>query len=173
MESTRNKAFEFVKLDEGGYSNDPEDNGGPTKFGITLQRLVEFRHHHCTAEDVRKLREEEALAIYLKNYWNPTHCDEIPLGLDYFAFDSAILHGPRITMEFLQTSVGVISDGKWGPKTEEAVAKCDPKEAIKRLENLRRRRCKNHEDWARFGRGWTNRINRAVKRANGLLDVSS
>lgn len=35
-------AFTYTIGNEGGYSNDPNDSGGPTNFGITIGDLSRF-----------------------------------------------------------------------------------------------------------------------------------
>lgn len=46
------------------YTNDPNDSGGPTKFGITLRTLSRFRKFPCTAADVQALTRKEAAEVY-------------------------------------------------------------------------------------------------------------
>jgi Glycosyl hydrolase 108 len=49
-----------VLAEEGGYTNDPDDRGGPTNFGITIDDLREWRGTDVTAEDVKNMTK----------YWN-------------------------------------------------------------------------------------------------------
>lgn len=46
------------------YTNDPNDSGGPTKYGITLRTLARFRHFPVTAADVQALTRKEATEVY-------------------------------------------------------------------------------------------------------------
>ena len=59
-----------ITLDfEGGYSNDPGDPGGPTKYGITIIDVRKYLNPHATAADVRALSLDDAKTIYRKHYW--------------------------------------------------------------------------------------------------------
>lgn len=46
------------------YTNDPNDSGGPTKYGITLRTLARFRRFPCTAADVQALSRKDAFEVY-------------------------------------------------------------------------------------------------------------
>jgi Glycosyl hydrolase 108 len=59
-----------VLAEEGGYTNDPDDRGGPTNFGITIDDLREWRGTDVTAEDVKNMTKAEAQEIYRSKYWN-------------------------------------------------------------------------------------------------------
>ena len=72
----------FTFQEEGGYTNDPNDPGGPTKFGITQQTLAIWRGDSVTAEDVQALTINEATAIYGTKYFNAMHCAQMPVGVD-------------------------------------------------------------------------------------------
>lgn len=56
---------------EAGYVNDPIDRGRCTNMGITRTTLQEWRGQFVTCEDVRKLTEAEACAIYVSRYIRP------------------------------------------------------------------------------------------------------
>jgi lysozyme family protein len=64
---------------EGGYADHPTDRGGPTKYGITIRTLADWREKPVTAEDVRALSEAEAREIYRTIYVAPfLKLDESP-----------------------------------------------------------------------------------------------
>ena len=72
---------------EGGYSNYPDDPGGPTNFGITLADYRRYVKAGATAADVRAMSIDEAKAIYRHRYWDAQRCDDLPAGVDYVVFD--------------------------------------------------------------------------------------
>src|SRR6185312_16903801 len=60
-------AFKIVVGIEGGYSNDPRDPGGETKFGISKNAYPNL--------DIASLTLEQAQQIYLRDYWDACGCD--------------------------------------------------------------------------------------------------
>jgi lysozyme family protein len=48
---------------EGGYDNDPDDDGGETKYGISKASYPQ--------EDIKNLTIERAIEIYTRDIWNP------------------------------------------------------------------------------------------------------
>src|SRR6266700_2325053 len=54
-------AVKVVLVDEGGYSNDPDDPGGETNYGI------DKRSHPDV--DIKNLTEAQAIDIYYTDYW--------------------------------------------------------------------------------------------------------
>lgn len=63
-----NYALKFLLQDEGGYSNDPDDPGGETNFGITQKELDKVHVQLGISESVKDLTHDEA-AIYYKACW--------------------------------------------------------------------------------------------------------
>ena len=82
MRDNFNKAFQLVIGLEGGYSNDPNDPGKETKFGISKRYNPEV--------DVVNITLDQAKAIYLKKYWIPSGCDDALYPLDICLFDGAV-----------------------------------------------------------------------------------
>jgi lysozyme family protein len=169
MKSTLVSAEKWCELDEGAYTNDPDDPGGLTKFGITLEDYRSYISPTGTAEDVAALELPQAFKIYKERYWDPCSCDALPVGVDYFTFDSAILSGVGTAIRWLQRAVGATPDGRIGPKTMAAVAADHPLDILLKMEALRRQRLHTLPTWWKYGRGWTNRVNRAVTRSKKLI----
>jgi len=87
------KAIKFVLKWEGGYSNDPNDPGGETKYGISKRSYPEL--------DISKLTLKQAKEIYYQNYWLKTSCDELPFPFNIVVFDTAVNMGRRRAIELL------------------------------------------------------------------------
>lgn len=87
------KALKFVLKWEGGYSNDPNDPGGETNFGISKRSYPEL--------DISKLTLKQAKEIYYQNYWLKTGCNEFPYPFNIVVFDTAVNMGRRRALEFL------------------------------------------------------------------------
>jgi len=82
MRASFDKAFALTIGVEGGYSNDKNDPGGETKYGIS-------KRYHPT-EDIKNLTIDRAKAIYLEEYWIPAKCDSAPYPMDVCLFDSQV-----------------------------------------------------------------------------------
>lgn len=102
---------------EGGYTNNPADAGGPTKYGITQRTLSTWLGRQATIEDVQNLDMVTAIAIYKKMYFYDPGFDKLPSALQPQLFDIAVNSGPRKAIELLQEALGCTADGIIGPNT--------------------------------------------------------
>lgn len=93
MKSNYNDCLTRLLKDEGGYTNNPNDSGGPTNFGITLADYRNYINKAGTAANVKGMSIDEAKAIYKSKYWNAMGCDALPSGVDYTVFDYAVNSG--------------------------------------------------------------------------------
>lgn len=106
---TFDKAVAFVLSQEGEYSNDPQDAGGATKWGISHRSYPEL--------DIANLTREQAIDIYKKDFWDRCQCSQLPDGLDFLVFDAAVNQGPVAAIRMLQNGLKVTSDGVMGAIT--------------------------------------------------------
>jgi lysozyme family protein len=150
---------------EGGFVDNPFDNGGPTNMGITHQVLARWRGvSSVSANEVKNLTKAEAVAIFKDRYWSTIKGTSLPIPIDLIVMDGAVNHGTgRMTM-FLQEVLGVDQDGDIGEGTLSALAAqtATPGDLVKLAIKLAERRKKlyvNHEDAAHFLKGWRNRLN--------------
>lgn len=122
------KLINDVLLREGStYTNDPNDRGGPTKYGIDLATLSAKLGRQATAADVEALTETAARAIYLSEYWTKPHFDVIEdQALAELVFDSGVQHGPERVTLWLQTILGMVVDGNLGDHSQQALKDCVP-----------------------------------------------
>lgn len=104
------------------YTNHPADRGGPTKYGITLQRLQEWRRRPTFAADVEQLSEGEAREIYLSEYFTGPAFDRIGDDrLQELVTDCGVNHGVDTAAKWIQAAAGVAVDGKLGPVSLAAI----------------------------------------------------
>lgn len=109
MKSNYNDSLERVLKDEGGYSNDPGDNGGPTKYGITIADVRLYVKKNATAADVKALTLDQAKTIYKSKYWDAIGGDSLPSGVDYTCFDYGVNSGlgrPRKALQQFKSLAG-------------------------------------------------------------------
>jgi lysozyme family protein len=155
----------LILAHEGGYVDDPRDNGGATNLGVTQATLAAFRDHAVTKADVRALTSVSVAPIYEANFWKTCGADRMPDGLDYALFDFAVNSGPGRAKKYLQLSAGVAADGAIGPATMAAVFKVGARDMIKRLCARRLQFLKALPDYVHFGGGWWRRVNEVQAKA--------
>lgn len=122
-------AIAFVLPNEGGYSNNSNDAGGPTKYGITLNTLQIWRHNsQLSASDVEVLTLDEAKQIYRSLWWNALNLDSVnDNSVATAIFDQAINRGPGTVGKEIQFILNnkfgsaILVDGVIGPKTVSAI----------------------------------------------------
>jgi lysozyme family protein len=116
-------AVNVVLEHEGGLSNDKDDKGGITRWGISL-RYLELEHIDpngdgiIDAHDVRGLTKQEAIDIYKAHWWNKYSYNKIKdLRLATKVFDLAVNAGAVRAHKLLQQAIGTTVDGLLGPRT--------------------------------------------------------
>jgi len=112
---------------EGGFVNHPADKGGPTKYGITIRTLENWRRRPVGVDDVRRLTKKESSLIYRHNYYAKQNIDKLPIELQPVVFDMAVNMGPKQAIKIMQrslTQIGIETgvDGIIGPQTLKATA---------------------------------------------------
>jgi lysozyme family protein len=113
---------------EGGFSNNPLDAGGATKFGITARTLGQWRKlgRNATQDEVRAMPLEEARAIYTERYILNPGFDKIEYeALRAQLVDFGVNSGQALAIQKLQTVLKVDADGVLGPKTLAALETAD------------------------------------------------
>ncbi|KAA0593125.1 hypothetical protein J2848_005223 [Azospirillum lipoferum] len=170
----------YVLEREGGYSNDPDDPGGPTNLGITQRDLAAWRRTDVTPEEVKALGRDEAKSIYRAKYWNVARCDALPAGVDLSVFDAAVMSGPAQGVRFLQRAAGLPEpdvDGVVGPQTLGAVARTPSDKLIDRIAEQRAAFYTAIVDKrpasAKFIKGWLGRTEATRDRARSMLRLYS
>lgn len=111
---------------EGGFTDDPLDRGGATKYGITAATLSHWRGRPVRTDEVKALTKDEALQIYEKLYIKDPGFDPIPMPLKVHLIDFGINSGPAVAIRTLQDCLNVTADGVLGPETLGALKLQDP-----------------------------------------------
>jgi lysozyme family protein len=137
-----------------GYTNDPDDNGGETKYGIAKNA-----NPHV---DVTNLDWEGAKAIYYSNYWLTSKSNKMDGRVAALQFDGAINHGAGQASKFIQRAIGVNDDGAIGPVTLAAMAQIDPIELCNAVCDMRvefyHNIVANKPKQAKYLNGWLRRV---------------
>lgn len=132
---------------EGGpvFTEDPDDPGGATKFGISQRAYPKI--------NVRALTEDMAIQLYRADYWSKIRGDEIhSQAVAEAVFDAAVNQGPGTAARWLQEIAGVGQDGILGPVSLAAI------NSLPEVETLAQFRIKRIERYCegnpKYLRGW-------------------
>lgn len=164
---TFDEAFDRLLGHEGEFQNDPNDRGNwttgkigqgqnkGTKYGISAMSYP--------GEDIVNLTIGRAKEIYRRDFWGPAGCDIVPEAVKFPLFDAAVHTSapgrPTTAIRMLQRALGVKDDGIIGPVTMQAISNVHPYRLAMRFHGQRLDHLNNNPDqWARFGRGWAQRI---------------
>lgn len=103
------------------YTEHPQDRGGPTKGGITMRTLTQWRQRPCTRKELQKLDQREALQILERRYVESNGIHRLTGTLQEQVIDNAVLSGPQLAVKDLQRAVGTTTDGIIGNITLGAI----------------------------------------------------
>lgn len=137
------KVFSF----EGGYSNDRDDPGGETHWGITIKTARRAGY----TKPMKMMTREEAETIYKKLYWDTLRLDDvIDRDVCLEMFDTGVNMGQSWPVRFVQRALNGLNnegkrwndiavDGRIGPTTvttlNSALTHTDMKECILKAMN--------------------------------------
>lgn len=140
---TFDESIRIVLEHEGGFSDDPDDTGGPTNFGVSLRWLKsvkdddddgwlegDFDHDgDVDVDDIRKMTMNDAVALYKRQWWDRYGYDKLSGLVGFKTFDFSINMGPGRAHRLLQEALNTCGekakvDGKLGPLTLEAASRC-------------------------------------------------
>lgn len=169
---------DIIRREGPEFTDDPDDKGGPTRWGITGETLCEDRRDtggyvpqtdEEIREAVRALTEEEAREIYQRRYIEkPRFGDIKDRELRALVVDTGVLHGRHRAARWLQGVVGVETDGWVGDITLGAVNGRHWRPIYKKL---LARRYQGFSDYVqsvpsqlKWLEGWVNRANEFLLR---------
>ena len=168
--SNFNNAIDIVLQHEGGYSNDPDDPGGSTNFGITqryLNGLVAQGKYQAT--DVRYLTVDAATHIYQLYWWIAySYGSIVDQSLATKIFDEAVNIGPGRLHRFVQQACCDLGqqltvDGALGQHSFDAINALNPQQLLakikERLIEYYQELATEHPVLGKYLNGWINRAN--------------
>ena len=157
------KCLDYIFQVEGGYSNHPNDEGGPTRYGIIQS---EARKHGYTG-NMKEFPKDKAKEIYTKDYYYKNQIDKIADDrVALSVFDWAVNSGgaKKEIQKMLNKEYGfnLETDGVIGEKTLSALNSVNPESLIKNISTTQR----NYYDYLvkknpknkSFQKGWHNRV---------------
>ena len=160
------KIFDYLLRVEGGYSDDENDKGGKTKYGITEEEARDFGYKG----NMQDLTKDFAKNIYLKKYYlgnklDKVVNDKVALSICDWAVNSGRNGTKNAQIAINQlTNANLDVDGIIGNKTLEALNSADPEKFLEVYHNLQRIYYKGKVEADRtqegFLTGWLNRVQR-------------
>lgn len=136
---------------ENRYTNDPDDPGGETRWGITKKDYPKL--------DIKNLRREVAIEIFWTDYWIRSKCYLLPLSIQFVHFGGVINFGVYGQTVVLQRAAGVRMDGVLGPITLAASQRVTPKQILDSQVIRYRGIIEDRPRSIKYWDGWMNRIN--------------
>lgn len=142
-DSTFDHAIRVALHHEGYYSNDPDDPGGPTQFGMSLRTAQKIGDldgdgrldmdldgdGDVDADDIRLLTAQKAVELFRTLYWLAVY-NKIPSLVAVKVFDLALNMGAKQAHILLQRAVkantgrALKEDGILGPQTISDANQC-------------------------------------------------
>ena len=156
---------------EGGFVNHPRDPGGMTNLGVTRNVWREWVKRDVDEAEMRSLTPELVAPLYKANYWDSCKCDDLPRGVDYAVFDSAVNMGSSRAAKLLQAELGVTADGVIGRATIAAANAADPLELLESFSLSKEEFYKSLTTFSTFGRGWLNRVAHVRQNAEKMTEA--
>ena len=160
------RIFDYLLRVEGGYTNDKNDKGGKTKYGIIEEEARDFGYKG----DMQDLTIDFAKNIYLKKYYlgnklDKVVNDKVALSICDWAVNSGRNGTKNAQIAINQlTNANLDVDGIIGNKTLEALNAADPEKFLEVYHNLQRIYYKGKVEadrtQERFLTGWLNRVQR-------------
>lgn len=151
------------------FTNDPNDRGGSTKWGITqFAWTLYLKKRGLQSTSVEFIDEATARKFYLEEHIVGPRFDQLKDRLLFeLVVDSGVNHGATRATRWLQTSVGAAPDGALGPVTLGLVSRRNPLVLTATIVAIRMRfyatLVVSDPSQLKFLAGWTNR-------AMGFLD---
>lgn len=107
QDPTFKKIVALVVSSEGGYSDDPRDPGGPTKYGIAWNFNADYLKKNFglkSSADMKNLTVDQARQCYYDKYYLASGAKGLTdVDLAYIHFDCAVNQGVGIAKKFLDS----------------------------------------------------------------------
>lgn len=108
-----NQAVQKTLVHEGGYVDNKNDKGGPTKYGITQADMP--------GVDISGISAAQAVEYYREHYWKDLYSQINDQSIAEKLFDMGVLFGVGTAVKLLQITIAkdisIVSDDNFGPQT--------------------------------------------------------
>ncbi|MFI3322867.1 MAG: glycosyl hydrolase 108 family protein [Rikenellaceae bacterium] len=157
----------FILSWEGGFVDHPNDRGGATNMGVTLETYEYYcrkkGYPRPTVERLQALTKEKVIDILKTMYWDRAKADYINNQSIANLIVDWVWASGTWGIKFTQRVLGLTEDGIVGPQTLGAINSAEPKALFAQLWKSReahfKRLAANNPSQQVFLRGWLNRLN--------------
>lgn len=183
-----------ILVQEGGNDDDPHDPGGRTSRGVIQREYNAYRDlKGLPHKDVWTASWDEIFDIYYVNYWLPI-AKQLWAGCNLMYFDQSVNQGPAQAARNVQRAINNFADPSLSGRFLRAVHLKKGMVAVDgvvgvitlaALDKLRDNRdflrvyfeqdmsfYHSLRQWARYGRGWSNRANAIYRQAVAFLQTT-
>lgn len=158
--------FKYILMVEGGYSNNANDKGGATNYGITKDLALKCGYN------VANITKEQAKEIYYKKYYlknklDKVHSNKIALSILDWNINSGVwaIKKAQLTLNNLGYMIRI--DGIIGQKTIDGLNSVDVNAFLNEYHRIQelfyKAIVKNNPPQKVFLNGWLNRIKTKIK----------
>ncbi len=158
----------FVMKWEGEkYTDNPRDNGGVTKYGITQGTLTGWLGRKASKTEVKNLTRETADKIFKANYFDRVKCEQMAPRIAAVVYNGSVLHGVSRSGRFVQKALNALGvtvegeavevDGIIGKQTLAGIDKSNTDRQCDAYIEIQEGFLRRHEDFDYYGKGWLNR----------------
>ena len=177
MPLTLSEALKFTLAWEGGYTNHPNDRGGPTNKGITQATYNRYlRRNNRNIQSVRSITDSEVYEIYEKDYWDVVRAKYLKSPLGLVLFDTCVNFGPGGCIRRLQAALEVPITGVWTQAISDKIHKADAGDIALKICQMRIAKrheiVKNDKSQAVFLKGWLNRDRALINEVKKMLGAN-
>lgn len=167
---------------EGGYSDHPDDPGGATMKGLTIEVFRRWRNNpRLTKEDLKQVTAREIYEIYYTWYWKAVRGDQLKPAIAAMLFDAAVNSSPANAVQALQNAINAARwaptklkvDGRMGPAT---IAAANALNEMKLINEFTVRRAWFYgvlKTFRVFGIGWLRRLLAGQSLAQSLVGATA
>lgn len=179
------KAHAFTAKWEGRLVDHPSDPGGITNYGVSLRWLRSLGYDlgdvdgdgDVDADDVRALTPDDAAQLFRMKFWEPYGLGDLPQIVATVHYDCSVNTGPSQATRIAQRACnavlgsGLAVDGKFGPKTRQALKDGSSFELVDAMLTGRDKfyiqLANSKSDLYTFLKGWRNRV-KDLRRYTGV-----
>jgi lysozyme family protein len=170
MKNNYDIALKHVLKSEGLWSDNPKDPGGATMKGITFMVFKAWKKNpNLAKDDLKNISDEDVHNLYKELYWDKIHGDDLPTGIDYAVFDSAVNMGVGRASKLIQKAAGVTDDGVIGSGTMQAIEGQNHRDLLQKFSHLKEEFYRSLNTFPTFGVGWLRRVAEVKTTADSMI----